>query len=108
MALVLALEHMRKQGQLQRIPITDYVAATSVGVIGGVPMLDLAYEEDSRADVDMNVIQTSDGRFIEVQGTAEGAPFERKVLDELLSLAEGGIKQLVELQRTIVGSILGR
>ena len=83
-ALVLALEHMRKQGELQRIPITDYVAATSVGVIGGVPMLDLAYEEDSRADVDMNVIQTSDGRFIEVQGTAEGAPFERKVLDELL------------------------
>jgi ribonuclease PH len=107
-ALVLALEHMRKQGQLQRIPVTDYVAATSVGVIGGTPMLDLAYEEDSRADVDMNVIQTSDGRFIEVQGTAEGAPFERKVLDELLGLAEGGIRQLVELQRTIVGSILGR
>ena len=107
-ALVLALEHMRKQNQLQRIPITDYVAATSVGVIGGVPMLDLAYEEDSRADVDMNVIQTSDGRFIEVQGTAEGAPFERKVLDELLGLAEGGIRQLVELQRTIVGPILGR
>src|SRR4029079_3876197 len=66
-ALVLALEQIRKQGQLQRIPITDYVAATSVGVIGGAPMLDLAYEEDSRADVDMNVIQTSDGRFIEVQ-----------------------------------------
>ena len=107
-ALVLALEHLRKLGQLQRIPVTDYVAATSVGVIGGVPMLDLAYEEDSRADVDMNVIQTSDGRFIEVQGTAEGAPFERKVLDELLGLAEGGIRQLVELQRTIVGSILGR
>ena len=107
-ALVLALEQIRKQGQLQRIPITDYVAATSVGVIGGAPMLDLAYEEDSRADVDMNVIQTSDGRFIEVQGTAEGAPFERKVLDELLGLAEGGIRQLVELQRTIVGSILGR
>jgi ribonuclease PH len=107
-ALVLALEHMRKQGQLQRIPVTDYVAATSVGVIGGTPMLDLAYEEDSRADVDMNVIQTSDGRFIEVQGTAEGAPFERKGLDELLGLAEGGIRQLVELQRTIVGSILGR
>src|SRR3954470_20377815 len=60
-ALVLALEQIRKQGQLQRIPITDYVAATSVGVIGGAPMLDLAYEEDSRADVDMNVIQTSDG-----------------------------------------------
>jgi ribonuclease PH len=107
-ALVLALEHMRKQGQLQRIPVTDYVAATSVGVIGGTPMLDLAYEEDSRADVDMNVIQTSDGRFNEVQGPAEGAPFERKVLDELLGLAEGGIRQLVELQRTIVGSILGR
>jgi len=83
-------------------------AGSSVGIIDNTRMLDLAYEEDSRADVDMNVIQTSDARFIEVQGTAEGAPFERKVLDELLGLAEGGIRQLVELQRTIVGSILGR
>ena len=98
---------MRKQDQLQTMPVTDYVAATSVGVIDGVPMLDLAYEEDSRADVDMNVVQTGDGRFIEVQGTAEGAPFDRAGLDALLALAEGGIRELVDLQRAIVGRFSG-
>ena len=78
-------------------PVTDYVAATSVGVIGGTPMLDLAYEEDSRAEVDMNVIKTGAGRFIEVQGTAEGEPFDRDALDNLLDLAGAGITALVGL-----------
>ena len=105
-ALVLALEKVRESGAIARIPITDYVAATSVGVIGGTPMLDLAYEEDSRADVDMNVIKTSDGRFIEVQGTAEAAPFTRAELDELLALADGGIQALIAIQREVVGKIL--
>jgi ribonuclease PH len=105
-ALVLALERLREKGAIPRVPITDYVAATSVGVVGGAPMLDLAYQEDSRADVDMNVVQTSDGRFIEVQGTAEAAPFARDVLNELLELAGKGIKDLVEKQRGIVGKIL--
>src|SRR6478736_2716390 len=91
-ALVLALEKLRQQGGIPRVPVTDYVAATSVGVIAGSPMLDLAYEEDSRADVDMNVVKTSDGRFIELQGTAEAAPFDRQALDTLLMLAEKGIK----------------
>jgi ribonuclease PH len=102
-ALVLALQRMREAGQIKSIPVQDYVAATSVGVVGGLPMLDLAYDEDSRADVDMNIIKTGDGRFIEIQGTAEGPPFERQALDDLMALGDKGIKELVALQRTIVG-----
>ncbi|HWB29241.1 MAG TPA: ribonuclease PH [Vicinamibacterales bacterium] len=105
-ALVLALERVREKGQLPRVPVTDYVAATSVGVIGGTPMLDLAYEEDSRADVDMNIVKTSDGRFIEVQGTAEAQPFNRAELDALLALADTGIATLIARQREVVGQIL--
>ena len=107
-ALVLALNRLRDGGLIKALPVQDYVAATSVGIIGGVPMLDLAYEEDSRADVDMNVVQTGDGRFIELQGTAEADPFGRDALNELLALADSGISQLVALQREIVGGILGR
>jgi ribonuclease PH len=105
-ALVLALERLRGQGGLPRVPITDYVAATSVGVIAGTPMLDLAYDEDSRAEVDMNVVKTSDGRFIELQGTAETKPFDRASLDALLALADKGIKELMDRQRDVVGKIL--
>jgi ribonuclease PH len=105
-ALVLALQRMREIGQIKSIPIQDYVAATSVGVVSGLPMLDLAYEEDSRADVDMNIIKTGDGRFIEIQGTAEGPPFERQALDDLMALGDKGIKELVALQRTIVGAFM--
>ncbi len=106
-ALVLALEKLRAGGAFARLPVNDYVAATSVGVVGGEPMLDLAYDEDSRADTDMNVVQTGDGRFIEVQGTAEAAPFSREALDALLGLAGEGIRELVLLQRGIVGPLLG-
>ena len=102
-ALVLALQTLRDKGLLGRMPINDYVAATSVGVIGGTPMLDLAYDEDSKAEVDMNVVKTGRGLFIEVQGTAEGQPFDRAALDNLLDLADVGIRRLVELQREIVG-----
>jgi ribonuclease PH len=104
-ALVLALQKMRTAGQIKSIPILDHVAATSVGVVDGTPLLDLAYDEDSRAEVDMNVVKTGDGRFIEVQGTAEGPPFERRALDDLLQLADDGIRELVDLQRSIVGDI---
>jgi ribonuclease PH len=104
-ALVLALQQMRQKGMIRTIPVADYVAAVSVGVVAGTPMLDLDYEEDSRADVDMNVVKTGDGRFIEVQGTAEGPPFERDALDSLLGLADAGIQQLVALQRSIVGDL---
>jgi ribonuclease PH len=104
-ALVLALKHMRSKGIIRSIPISDYVAAISVGVVNGVPMLDLAYDEDSNADVDMNVVKTGAGQFIEVQGTAEGLPFERSALDSLLALADTGIEELVALQRSVAGDL---
>ena len=104
-ALVLALQHMQQKGMIRTMPIIDYVAATSVGVVAGTPMLDLAYDEDSKADVDMNVVKTGDGRFIEVQGTAEGPPFERSALDALLELADAGIRDLIEIQRSVVGEL---
>jgi ribonuclease PH len=107
-ALVLALERLKKNEVLRTIPISDYVAATSVGIVGGMPLLDLAYEEDSKADVDMNIVKTGDGRYIEVQGTAESEPFSRDALGGLLDLADAGIAQLIEKQRAIVGPILGR
>jgi len=102
-ALVLALQKMRSSGQLKGLPVADHVAAISVGVVENTPLL--AYDEDSRAEVDMNVVKTGDGRFIEVQGTAEGPPFERRALDDLLALADQGIRELVSLQRTIIGDI---
>jgi ribonuclease PH len=105
-ALVLALDKVRQQGVLPRVPVTDYVAATSVGIVDGTPLLDLAYDEDSKAEVDMNVIKTGDGRFIEVQGTAETKPFDRAALDNLLGLADQGIKALIDKQRELVGKIL--
>ena len=105
-ALVLALQKLREQGTISKMPVSDYVAATSVGIVGGEPRLDLAYEEDSKADVDMNVVQTGDGRLIEVQGTAEAAPFGRDALLQLLDLAADGIRQLNALQREIVGAWL--
>ena len=103
-ALVLALDRLKQAGTIKTMPVSDYVAATSVGIIAGTPMLDLAYEEDSRAEVDMNVVQTGGGRFIEVQGTAETTPFDRAGLDALLALAEKGIRELVGIQRSIVGA----
>ena len=106
-ALALALRRLRDAGQLKALPLQDHVAATSVGVVDGTALLDLAYDEDSRAEVDMNIVKTGDGRFIEVQGTAEGPPFERHALDELMELADAGIRRLVELQQEMVGSLLG-
>lgn len=105
-ALVLALQRLKERGTLKQIPVTDHVAAISVGIVKGTPLLDLAYDEDSTADVDMNVVMTGDGRFIEVQGTAEGAPFTRESHDTLLALAEAGIGQLVSLQRELVGEFI--
>ena len=105
-ALVLAVQKMREQDMIRTMPISDFVAATSVGIVEGEPMLDLAYTEDSRADVDMNVVKTGDGRFIEVQGTAEADPFSRDALDTLLDLADKGIRELIERQRAIVGHLI--
>ncbi|MGD9906789.1 MAG: ribonuclease PH [Vicinamibacterales bacterium] len=107
-AMVLAFGRLRDADQLATIPVNDYVAATSVGIVAGMPLLDLAYEEDSKAEVDMNVVKTGDGRFVEVQGTAESEPFDQPALDGLLALASQGIDALIGHQRAIVGRILGR
>jgi ribonuclease PH len=105
-ALALALETLRERDVLRTIPLTDSVAAISVGIVDGEALLDLAYEDDSRAEVDMNIVKTGDGRFIEVQGTAEGQPFNREALDTLLALADEGIRQLAEKQRALVGHLV--
>jgi ribonuclease PH len=107
-ALALALEKIRDRGIISTIPLIDHVAAVSVGIVDGLPLLDLAYEDDSRAEVDMNVVKTGDGRFIELQGTAEGMPFGHDALSDLLVLADRGITQLVEKQRAIVGHLIKR
>ena len=93
---------MSANGDIGAHPLTDECAAISVGIVGGAPVLDLPYVEDSTAEVDMNIVMTGSGRFVEVQGTAEGLPFSRGELDDLLALAEGGITEIVELQREFV------
>ena len=105
-ALVLALQQLRERDVLRTMPISDFVAATSVGIVDGEPMLDLAYTEDSQADVDMNVVKTGGGLYIELQGTAEALPFGREALNRLLDLADTGIRQLIALQRGLVGQYL--
>ena len=97
-----ALTRLVQKGTIRTHPLVEAVAAVSVGVVDGVCMLDLPYEEDSRAEVDMNVVMTSSGRFIEVQGTAEGTPFTKAELDEMLSLGEHGIAQLLDLQTAVL------
>ena len=99
-----ALTRTLQAGGLATHPLTTECAAISVGVIGGVPMLDLPYVEDATAETDMNVVMTGTGGFVEVQGTAEGAPYSRTELDALLDLAEGGIAQIVELQRAVLAT----
>lgn len=98
-ALCDAVEWLRQRSLLTGEPLTGSVQAISVGVVGGTPMLDLAYVEDSTADTDMNVVMSGDGRFIEVQGTAEGQPFDRAVMNDLLDLAAKGCTELEALQR---------
>ena len=105
-ALVEALGTLRQQGLIKRIPIYDLLAAVSVGMIGQMPYLDLCYAEDSTAAVDMNVVQTGDGRMVEVQGTAEGDPFSRDQLNALLDIATGGIRQLFDIQRKVLGDLV--
>ena len=100
-ALVLALRQLVDFKVLKSMPVRDYVAATSVGLVGGVPMLDLCYDEDSRADVDMNVVMTGKCRFIEVQATAEHTPFDDDQMAKLITLARDGIARLVEMQKKV-------
>ena len=98
-ALALACRRLIKQGTITKNPILSEVAAVSVGIIGGTTVVDLAYAEDSAADVDMNIVCTGEGKFIELQGTAEREPFSREQMDEMLLLAEKGIQQLFSIQR---------
>ena len=107
-ALVLALDVMRRKGLVGSMPVGDCVAATSVGIVDGEHLLDLAYGEDSRAEVDMNIVKTGAGHYIEVQGTAETMPFGREALLALLDLADRGIQQLIDLQREHVGHLLDK
>lgn len=106
LALCDALLKLKKNGLLQRIPIKDFVAATSVGIVDGNLLLDLSYEEDSRAQVDMNIVMTQAGEFIEIQGTAERKPFNKKESESLLILAEKGIKDLISIQKNLLPDIL--
>jgi ribonuclease PH len=101
-AFALAARRLLRTGKITRSPVTNEVAATSVGIVDKSPLLDLKYDEDSRAEVDMNVVCTGDGRFIEVQGTAEGSPFSREEMDELLTLAVRGVRQLILVQRAAI------
>lgn len=102
-ALYDAFSLMVSRGQIGTVPLNDYCAAVSVGIVEGAPMLDLCYEEDVAADTDMNVVMTGGARFIEVQGTAEGVSFTRRELDELTGLAEWGIREIVAEQRKVLG-----
>ncbi len=98
-ALALAVKHLLKNGKIKKNPLISEVAAVSVGIVKGVAVLDLNYEEDSTAEVDMNVVCTGTGKFIELQGTAEREPFSKDQMDEMLALAEKGINQLFTIQR---------
>jgi ribonuclease PH len=107
-ALVTALGRMYVDGNLASWPINDFVAAVSVGVIGGTPVLDLNYEEDSKAAVDMNVVATEKGRFVEIQGTGEGTTFSDEEMQAMMTLAKSGIAQLVLKQRDVLAPLLTR
>ncbi|HET8608180.1 MAG TPA: ribonuclease PH [Burkholderiales bacterium] len=98
-----ALSWLRERGLIVTLPITDFIAAVSVGVYRGTPVLDLDYAEDSQCDTDMNLVMTAGGRYIEVQGTAEGAPYSRAEMSAMLDLGEKGIRQLAAAQKNALG-----
>ena len=104
-AFALASKNLLKTGKISRSLTADQVAAVSVGIVGNTPLLDLKYDEDSRAQVDMNIVCTGDGRFIELQGTAEREPFSRDQMDELVTLGTRGIATLLEIQKAIISKV---
>jgi ribonuclease PH len=101
-AMAVAFNQLIRYGAIKRSPLRDYVAATSVGIVRGTPMLDLCYEEDSQADVDMNVVMTGGGKFVEVQATAEHNAFDDAQMADLIALARTGIARLIEIQKMAV------
>ncbi len=104
-ALHIAINDLVEKGHIDENPIKDFVAAVSVGIIAGQPMLDLCYEEDSNADVDMNIVMTGSGELVEVQGTAEGTPFSVERLNELIALGQKGIEQVLDIQKTALNNL---
>lgn len=104
-ALCFALNKLKKDGLISKIPIKDFVAATSVGIVNADLVLDLTYEEDSNADVDMNIVMTGKGEFIEIQGTSERKTFNKGQMDKLLDLAKKGIEELIDIQRNLLKDI---
>jgi ribonuclease PH len=104
-ALVDALRHMQKARVFSELPLLDFVAATSVGKVDGAVLLDLNYEEDAKAEVDMNIVKTGAGNFVEIQGTAEDGSFSAEELAELMAAAEKGTQQLIALQRSVLGDV---
>lgn len=107
-ALAIAVNKIAEQHKLAVFPITDYLASVSVGVAGGQSLLDLNYEEDSKAKVDMNLVMTGNGKFVEVQGTGEDSPFSRTELHEMLELGEKGIRELIARQQEVLGPIAAK
>ena len=105
-ALADALNKLKKGGLINKIPVKDFVAATSVGMVNGDLLLDLTYEEDSKAEVDMNIVMTGAGEFVEIQGTAERKTFNKDQADKLLTLAKKGIAELIDIQRNLLKDIL--
>ena len=105
-ALSDALKFAHKKGLIDEIPIKDYLAAVSVGIVDGEGVIDLNYSEDSTAEVDMNIVMTGKGKFVEIQGTAEGAPFSKTQMEGLITLAKQGIEELIEIQRKLVGELV--
>lgn len=104
-ALCLALKKLQKDKIIDKMPVTDYIAAVSVGIVDGKKILDICAQEDNNADVDLNVVMTGSGKIIEIQGTAEGKPFSRSDLDSLIDIAGKGIKSIIKVQKEIIGSI---
>lgn len=104
-AMVMAMSGLVAGGKLPRLPVTDFLASVSAGIIEGEPRVDLSYEEDSRAQVDMNVVMTGSGALVEIQGTGEESPFTRQEMEALLSLSETAIRQLVEIQKRTLAEI---
>jgi len=105
-AMAVAINRIAEQHKLAKFPITDFLASVSVGIIQNEALLDLNYEEDSKAKVDMNVVMTGNGKFVELQGTGEEAPFSRQELNQLLELGEMGIQELIEIQKSALGPVI--
>jgi len=105
-SLVMALDKIRKEGLITKMPVSDFVAAISVGMLKGEPILDLDYDEDSTSEVDMNIIMTGSGKFIEIQGTAEREPFSKQEMDKLLVLAKKGVGELISAEKKILKGMI--